>query len=187
MTPSAHVAGTTPYPWPWDGVLDTTRTALVVTGWDHHWASAAPPTVTLIDCVAAIARVLGPPILIGHRPPRRTSVRTSPSPLPPLPLGSAPAPLRAQGTDGFYGSALDATLRSAGVDRVVLAGLGLETTVHSTMRSANDRGFECLLVLDACSPVDAALAPRAVSMVEMSGGIFGAVGTTSALLDALTR
>ena len=70
-------------------------------------------------------------------------------------------------------------------DLLLLVGLGLETTVHSTMRSANDRGYECLLVVDACAPLDPDAVPNAVSMVEMSGGIFGAVGLTDPVLAAL--
>jgi nicotinamidase-related amidase len=54
------------------------------------------------------------------------------------------------------------------------------------MRSANDRGYECLLVADACRPVDPALRAPALSMIEMSGGIFGAVGQSAQVLRALT-
>jgi nicotinamidase-related amidase len=67
----------------------------------------------------------------------------------------------------------------------VICGQWLETGVHSTMRSANDRGYECLLALDACVPYDPDLVPAARSQVEMSGGIFGAVGETAAVLAAL--
>ncbi len=44
------------------------------------------------------------------------------------------------------------------------------------MRSANDRGYECLLVIDACVPHDPELVAASRSQIEMSGGIFGAVG-----------
>jgi nicotinamidase-related amidase len=54
------------------------------------------------------------------------------------------------------------------------------------MRTANDAGLECLCVVDACAPVDPAVTPSAVSMIEMSGGIFGAVGTTGSVLSALS-
>jgi len=76
-------------------------------------------------------------------------------------------------------------LRAAGATHLLVAGHGLEGPVHSTLRSANDRGYECLLVIDACSPLDPGLAGAARSMVEMSGGIFGAVGTTADVLAAL--
>ncbi|MDH4075431.1 MAG: cysteine hydrolase [Acidimicrobiia bacterium] len=92
----------------------------------------------------------------------------------------------AAGVDGFYGGPLAALLRRSGVDQIVLAGFGLETTIHSTMRSANDAGLECLAVVDACVALDPELTPRTVSMIEMSGGIFGAVGVTGPVLDALT-
>ena len=93
--------------------------------------------------------------------------------------------IAAVGIDGFHGSPLDTLLRGARTDRLLLAGAGLETCVHSTMRSANDRGYECLLVTDACAAYDEQLVAQAISMIEMSGGIFGAVATSAAVLDAL--
>jgi len=93
--------------------------------------------------------------------------------------------IRSQGIDGFYGSSLDPLLRRQGLAQLLLAGAGLETCIHSTMRSANDRGYECLLVLDACLPYDDSLVDSARSQVEMSGGIFGAVGSTEHVLAAL--
>ena len=87
--------------------------------------------------------------------------------------------------DGFYASPLDATLRALGRDQLVVCGQWLETGVHSTMRSANDRGYECLLAIDACVPYDPDLAAASRSQIEMSGGIFGAVGESAAVIDAL--
>ena len=80
---------------------------------------------------------------------------------------------------------LDADLRSLGRDTLVFGGLGLETAVYSTMTGANDRGYECLALIDACAPHDPAVAERALSSITMSGGIFGAVGTSAALCAAL--
>ena len=77
-------------------------------------------------------------------------------------------------------------LAGGGIDHLLVCGLGLEGPVHSTLRSANDRGLECLLVIDACAPVDGALADAAVRIIEMSGGIFGAVATSEAVLTALS-
>jgi nicotinamidase-related amidase len=67
----------------------------------------------------------------------------------------------------------------------VLGGLGLETAVYSTMTGANDRGYECLALIDASAPHDAQVAERALCSITMSGGIFGAVGTSTALCAAL--
>jgi nicotinamidase-related amidase len=94
--------------------------------------------------------------------------------------------LDAHGVDGFFASPLDALLRSLGRDQLLLCGAWLETGVHSTMRSANDRGYECLLVLDACVPHDPALVAASRSQIEMSGGIFGAVGDSNDVLSAIS-
>ncbi len=165
-----HVAATTPYPWPWDGALDPARTAVVVTGWDAHWG-ATTVRDGVDERIEALAGLGAPVVVVAHRAAAPLDDRLGPA-------------LRAFGVDGFHESGLDTVLRDAGADQLLLCGLGLETTVHSTMRSANDRGLECLLVVDACAPVDPALTPNAVSMVEMSGGIFGAVGRTADVLAA---
>lgn len=186
-----HVAGTTPYPWPFDGDLDPTGTALLV-------LSAPTPGGPPADVAAATARLAravrrsGGTVIaaIAQQPPRRGR------PSPPggaapsdglVPAGVEPDEIvRAGGLDAFHGSDLDLVLRTRGIARLLLAGDGLETAVHSTMRDANDRGYECLLVIDACAAVDERLVPAAVSMVEMSGGIFGAVGRTVDVVAALS-
>jgi nicotinamidase-related amidase len=66
-----------------------------------------------------------------------------------------------------------------------VCGLGAETAVDCTVRSANDRGFECLTLTDAVAPHDPALAARTHHSITMSGGIFGAIGTTTDLLTAM--
>lgn len=180
---SRHVPATTPYPWPFDGDLSPTRLALVVAGWDSRWAGAVGDgdVGERIALLAAALRSRGVAVVAvthgGRRPPPQTPVR-------PLPLDGADV-VDAAGIDGFYGSRLDALLRTAGRTHLLLAGQGLEAPVHSTMRAANDRGYECLLLADVAAPVDPALAAPARSHIEMSGGIFGAVGTATDLCTAL--
>ncbi len=181
-----HVSGTTPYPWPWNGDCSPARFALVVTGWDPHWMAATRPAPATLDNIAAMASTLPCTIAVAHRPPRRTTITAdavSRARLPDLRCDDLVA-VEAAGVDGFWCSRLDALVRERGLDRLVLVGLGLETTVHSTMRRANDMGLECLLVVDACAPIDPSLVGSAVSSIEMSGGIFGAVGTTDAVRTA---
>ena len=180
------VAGTTPYPWPYDAALSRSRTAVIVLGWNRGWWERSDDPAGVAGAISSLAAAVDCAIAIDQAPP------TSPVPFhsPSLAAGSLPEladakSLPAVGVDGFFGGPLDAVLRAAHRDLLILVGLGLEAAVHSTMRSANDRGYECLLVVDACAPLLPELVPSAISMVEMSGGIFGAVGTTDHVLAAL--
>ncbi|MGB0889392.1 MAG: cysteine hydrolase family protein, partial [Solirubrobacterales bacterium] len=89
--------------------------------------------------------------------------------------------------NGFIGSNLELVLRSNGIDRFALAGWPLEIAVHSTMRRANDLGYECLLLEDLCVPMDEKLQRSSISQILMSGGIFGAVGLSGDLADAMAQ
>jgi len=189
------VPGTTPYPWPWDGDVDASRAVLLLVGWDAAWRDACPDADAAMAQMRRLVRAAGvtlPTLVVSHRSdtPRVRAGRglAAGTPLPaPTVGGQSVKCLTAAGVDGFHGSPLDATLRTSGRDTLVLAGFGLEGPVHSTLRSANDRGYECLLVIDACASAaaDPAVAAAARSSVEMSGGIFGAVGTASATLTVL--
>lgn len=68
-----------------------------------------------------------------------------------------------------HGRPLDALLRGWGCTHLAMAGFGLEGPVHSTLRSANDRGYERLLLADACGPVGKETRRGALSTVTMSG------------------
>jgi nicotinamidase-related amidase len=185
ITTTDPVAATTPYPWPYDGRVDGDRLALVIAGHDAAWATRcadAGSVVALLDRLTA--RLLDLGVLVVRV---RHQVEGSAPAAPPGRLAGDPrvAVATAAGVDGFYGSDLDHRLRDAGCDQLLLAGFGIEGPVHSTMRSANDRGYECLLLHDATASLDPDLTHAAVHIVEMSGGIFGAVGTSTALLAAV--
>jgi nicotinamidase-related amidase len=55
--------------------------------------------------------------------------------------------------------------------------------VHTTLRDANDRGFECVIVEDCCAATDPRNHDAALSMVTMQNGVFGTVATSRALLE----
>jgi nicotinamidase-related amidase len=191
------VAGTQPYPWPYDGVLTGARLAMVVAGAQRWWVEYTQEPMSALDAVARLrhaARRVGAIVVLLHHlapPGQRRGRRIVPADddrgadLAVLP-GLGDLVITAAGLDGFCGSALDTALRGAGRDRLLVAGLGLEGPVHSTLRGANDRGYECLLVADACSCADSALRAGSISSVLMSGGIFGCVGGVDAACAALS-
>ncbi|WP_052670101.1 isochorismatase family protein [Nitriliruptor alkaliphilus] len=91
------------------------------------------------------------------------------------------------GKGSFYATDLEALLRRRGITHLLLTGVTTDVCVHTTMREANDRGFECLLLEDCTAAVDEGNEQAALKMVTMSGGVFGAVAPSSALLASLRQ
>lgn len=89
------------------------------------------------------------------------------------------------GKGSFHATDLEMILRLRGIENIILTGITTDVCVSTTMREANDRGFECLVLSDCCGATDKGNHDAALKMVTMQGGVFGAVTDSEALLKQM--
>ncbi|KAK5685422.1 hypothetical protein LTS10_003500 [Elasticomyces elasticus] len=89
------------------------------------------------------------------------------------------------GKGAFTNTDFDLLLRTKGVRNLIICGVTTDVCVSTTMREANDRGYDCLLVEDCCAASYKNLHNAAIETVRTEGGIFGATAKLEDVLNGL--
>jgi biuret amidohydrolase len=89
------------------------------------------------------------------------------------------------GKGAFYATSFGAELERLGARQLVFAGVTTEVCVQTTMREANDRGYECLLAEDATESYFSEFKAAALAMIRAQGAIVGWTATTEQVLEGL--
>ncbi len=102
-------------------------------------------------------------------------------PLPDEPVIDKP------GKGAFYATDLGPMLAHRGIETLIVGGVTTEVCVHTTVREANDRGYRCLVVGDACASYFPEFHAMGLRMIAAQGGIFGWVGQSDDFATALMQ
>jgi biuret amidohydrolase len=91
------------------------------------------------------------------------------------------------GKGAFHATDLDALLKNRAIRQLIVCGVTTEVCVSTTVREANDRGYDCLVLADCVASYFPEFHAAALDMIKAQGGIFGWVGSTPPLIDALAK
>ena len=91
------------------------------------------------------------------------------------------------GKGAFFATDLHAILQNRGITQLVVTGVTTEVCVNTTVREANDRGYDCLVVADCCGSYFPEFHEMGLRMIKAQGGIFGWVSDSEAVINALKQ
>ena len=184
---------------PFDFVFEPARTALVMIDMQRDFVERGGFGESLGNDVSHLERVVAPAraLLDWARANRLTIVHTRECHRPDLsdcPPGAefVPqlAPLAGEieivkpGKGAFYGTRLQSVLEAGGITHLIFGGVTTEVCVQTTMREANDRGYECLLIEEATGSYFPEFYRATLAMIAAQGGIVGWTAGLAALVDA---
>jgi biuret amidohydrolase len=89
------------------------------------------------------------------------------------------------GKGAFHATDLHSILQHRGIKQLVVTGVTTEVCVNTTVREANDRGYDCLVLEDCVGSYFPEFHAVGLKMIKAQGGIFGWVASSAALIDAL--
>lgn len=195
-----------PYAWPFDGVWSAHDTALLLLGFQNGMiaelsaGAELEAAASLLDAaksagiavvaarrgidgaqdpLAARRRLLGDRVPDRHSPEWRISDRlTLPADVILVDFG---------GDNAFIRTGLEDELLRRGIRNLIVTGLPTEGIVHATQRAANDMGFECIAVADACKGTSDPRHTAQLRITTFGNGLFGAVAATADVLAALKK
>lgn len=215
-----------PFDFPYEGVLDPARTALLAIDMqveflseDGYFArkgydpSPLRAVIPVIADLAAAARAAGMRVIWTRQGYRADLADAAPydrwrNARAGIPLTANDGASLLRGTPGydivpeltpeegdiiidktangaFYQTDLELVLRAQGITHLIFTGCTTDVCVHTTLREANDRKYQCMLVEDACASGDAYAHAAAVHMVTVEDGIFGVVASSASVLADL--
>jgi biuret amidohydrolase len=200
-----------PHPWPREGNAPSSACAVIVVDMQHDFCSpgyyidqAGYDVVRLrepiepVRRVLAVARSAGLQVVYtrhgnvsepvaGSYP--GTAMRGEPGweIVPELSPDEGDLVVEKSTAGAFASSDLDAILRARRIKHLALCGNTIDVCVHSTLRGANDLGYDCLLLADCCGAVNEGLHRWSVESVRIENGVFGTVANARDFIDAFPR
>jgi len=91
------------------------------------------------------------------------------------------------GKGAFYETDLQLILQNRSIATLIVCGVTTEVCVHTTVREANDRGYECVVLSDCVGSYFPEFQRVALEMIKAQGGIFGWVSDSAAAVAALSK
>ncbi len=91
------------------------------------------------------------------------------------------------GKGAFYHTELQDQLQASGIENLLVCGVTTEVCVHTTVREANDRGYRCVVISDACGSYFPEFHDMGLRVITAQGGIFGWVATSDTVIAAINN